>query len=182
MRHCPPKHVTAHRIRRPPFASAVSPSGFSSCPREGSVCPLIYRGSSGRDRKTRGAIIPSMKPNGAGGQVVIIGAGVAGLCCALRLQEKNIPCVILEASDAVGGRVRTDSVDGFLLDRGFQVLLTAYPEARRLLNYQSLKLRTFSPGALIRMDGKSHRISDPFRQPWTLPATHFSAVGNLKDK
>ncbi|MFY9826831.1 MAG: NAD(P)/FAD-dependent oxidoreductase [Thermoanaerobaculia bacterium] len=118
----------------------------------------------------------------AGAKVVVVGAGVAGLCCALKLQDKGISCTVLEASDAVGGRIRTDKVDGFLLDRGFQVLLTAYPEARRLLNYRALKLRTFSPGALIRMDGKFHRISDPFRQPWTLPAMLFSPVGNLKDK
>src|SRR4051794_30875830 len=114
--------------------------------------------------------------------VIVAGGGLAGLACARFLHQRGLDVKLLEASDAVGGRVRTDSVDGFLLDRGFQVLLTAYPEARRLLNYQSLKLRTFSPGALIRMDGKFHRISDPFRQPWTLPATHFSAVGNLKDK
>jgi len=123
-----------------------------------------------------------MKPNGAGGQVVIIGAGVAGLCCALRLQEKEVPCVILEASDAPGGRVRTDKVDGFLLDRGFQVLLTAYPEARRLLDYRALRLRTFSPGALVRTGGKLHRVSDPFRQPWTLPATLLAPIGSLQDK
>ncbi len=127
-----------------------------------------------------------MKPNGAGGQVprqvVIIGAGVAGLCCALRLQEKNIPCVVLEASDAPGGRVRTDTVDGFLLDRGFQVLLTAYPEARRLLDYKALGLRTFAPGALVRVQGKLHRVSDPFRQPWTLPSTLLAPIGSLADK
>ena len=102
-----------------------------------------------------------MKPNGAGGQVVIIGAGVAGLCCALRLQERNIPCLILEASDAPGGRVRTDKVDGFLLDRGFQVLLTAYPEAQRLLDYKALQLRTFAPGALVRPGASS--IASPIR-------------------
>ena len=123
-----------------------------------------------------------MKPNGAGGQVVIVGAGVAGLCCALRLQEKNVPFVILEASDAPGGRVRTDRVDGFLLDRGFQVLLTAYPEARRLLDYRALRLRTFSPGALVRTGGRLHRVSDPFRQPWTLPATLLAPIGSLQDK
>jgi len=124
-----------------------------------------------------------MMPNErAGARVVIVGAGMAGLCCALKLQEMGISCTLLEASDASGGRIRTDKVDGFLLDRGFQVLLTAYPEARHLLDYQALKLRTFSPGALIRIDGKFHRISDPFRQPWTLPAMLFSPVGNLKDK
>ncbi len=124
-----------------------------------------------------------MKPNQrAEARVVIVGAGMAGLCCALRLQEKGIPCVVLEASDAPGGRIRTDKVDGFLLDRGFQVLLTAYPEARRLLNYKTLGLGTFAPGALVRMNGKFHRISDPFRQPWTIPATLLAPLGSLKDK
>ena len=62
--------------------------------------------------------------------VLIIGGGLAGLCCALRLQQGGLSFQVLEASDGVGGRVRTDKVEGFLLDRGFQVLLTAYPEAR----------------------------------------------------
>jgi phytoene dehydrogenase-like protein len=124
-----------------------------------------------------------MKPDQrAEAKVVIVGAGMAGLCCALRLQEKGIPCTVLEASDAPGGRVRTDKVDGFLLDRGFQVLLTAYPEARRLLDSKALGLRTFAPGALVRLDGKFHRISDPFRQPWTIPATLLTPLGSLKDK
>lgn len=122
-----------------------------------------------------------MKTNQAG-RAVIVGAGVAGLCCALRFQEKGIPCLILEASDGPGGRVRTDRVDGFLLDRGFQVLLTAYPEARRVLDYKALKLRTFAPGALVRTGGKLHRVSDPFRQPWGLPATLLAPIGTLEDK
>ena len=78
--------------------------------------------------------------------VLIIGAGLAGLCCARRLAEDGISFQIIEASDGIGGRVRTDEVDGFLLDRGFQVLLTAYPEARRILDYSKLDLKSFSPG------------------------------------
>jgi phytoene dehydrogenase-like protein len=127
-----------------------------------------------------------MKPReGSGqvvGQVVIIGGGVAGLCCALRLQEKGVPCVILEASDAPGGRVRTDGVDGFLLDRGFQVLPTAYPEARRLLDFKALRLRTFAPGALVRVNNRFHRVADPFREPWNLPATLLAPIGSVADK
>jgi phytoene dehydrogenase-like protein len=123
-----------------------------------------------------------MKADRQPDKAVIVGAGVAGLCCALRLQEKGIPCLLLEASDEPGGRVRTDRVDGFLLDRGFQVLLTAYPEAQRLLDYKALRLKTFQPGALVRTGGKLHRVSDPFRQPWTLPATLLAPVGTLEDK
>lgn len=59
--------------------------------------------------------------------VVIVGAGVAGMSCAIQLAEKGIPVRIVEASDGVGGRVRTDIVDGFLCDRGFQIFLTSYP-------------------------------------------------------
>lgn len=123
-----------------------------------------------------------MGSNRAAGRAVIVGAGIAGLCCALKLQKKGIPCLILEASDGPGGRVRTDRVDGFLLDRGFQVLLTAYPEARRVLDYKALRLRTFAPGALVRAGGKLHRVADPFRQPWGLPATLLAPIGTLEDK
>lgn len=123
-----------------------------------------------------------MKTNREGERVVIVGAGVAGLCCALRLHEKNIPSLILEASDAPGGRVRTDKVDGFLLDRGFQVLLTAYPEAKRLLDYKGLRLRSFRSSALVRKARKFHRVSDPFREPWAAPATLLAPIGSFQDK
>ena len=79
--------------------------------------------------------------------VVIVGGGLAGLACALALQEGGVSSVILEASDGVGGRVRTDRHEGFLLDRGFQVLLNNYPECRRILDYDALKLKPFFPGA-----------------------------------
>lgn len=115
-------------------------------------------------------------------EVIIVGAGVAGLCCARVLQQADIPFLILEASDDIGGRVRTDRVDGFLLDRGFQVLQTAYPEARRVLNYQALDLRPFYPGALVYWNGRLHRVGDPFRQPRHLLATLFSPIGTFADK
>ena len=79
--------------------------------------------------------------------VLIIGAGLAGLSCGRCLADSGISFQIMEASDGIGGRVRTDEEQGFLLDRGFQVLLTAYPEAQRTLDYPALDLRKFSPGA-----------------------------------
>jgi len=97
--------------------------------------------------------------------VVIVGGGVSGLSCAHRLHQAGVPFTLLEASDVPGGRVRTDQHEGFLLDRGFQVLLTAYPEAGRILNYKQLGLRKFTSGALIRSGGKFHRLVDPWRQP-----------------
>jgi len=78
--------------------------------------------------------------------------------------------------------MRTDEVDGFMLDRGFQVLLTAYPEARRLLDYDALKLKAFESGALIRHAGKFHRLRDPWRQPSSALETALSPIGTALDK
>ena len=115
-------------------------------------------------------------------RVVIVGGGVSGLACAHRLHQANIPFTLIEASDEPGGRVRTDEYHGFLLDRGFQVLLTAYPEARRILNYKKLELRKFRSGALIRWGGKFHRLVDPWRDPFKALPTLFSPIGTLRDK
>lgn len=114
--------------------------------------------------------------------VVIIGAGLAGLCCARELARANIHAVILEASDGVGGRVRTDRIEGFLFDRGFQVLLTAYPECQRVLDYEALELQPFYPGALVRFEGGFHRVADPFRAPLSAVPTLLSPIGSLADK
>jgi hypothetical protein len=83
-------------------------------------------------------------------------AWLARLRVELSLKGRSV--VVLEASDAVGGRARTDVVDGFRLDRGFQVLLTAYPEAQRTLDLPALGLRAFHPGALVRLGGRFHRV------------------------
>jgi hypothetical protein len=96
---------------------------------------------------------------------VIVGAGLAGLSCAISLDAAGLSVTLLEASDAPGGRVRTDLVEGFRLDRGFQVMLTAYPEAKRLLDNRVLQLKKFEPGALVWHGGKFHRFADPFRSP-----------------
>jgi phytoene dehydrogenase-like protein len=114
--------------------------------------------------------------------VVIIGAGLAGLTCARRLHAAGVSCVVLEAEDAVGGRVRTDIVDGFQLDRGFQVFLTAYPTARAWLDYEQLQLRTFAAGSRVRCDGAMHEVSDPWREPCAWWATLRAPVGSLADK
>ena len=96
---------------------------------------------------------------------IVVGAGVSGLACARRLREAGLDTLVLEASDGVGGRVRTDEVDGFRLDRGFQVLPTAYHEARAILDYKRLRLRRFERGAIVRRAGRFHHVADPRRAP-----------------
>ncbi len=114
--------------------------------------------------------------------VAIVGAGLAGLTCAQDLTRAGIECVVLEASDGVGGRVRTDSVEGFKLDRGFQILLTAYPQVRKRLDTDALGLGLFEPGALVRAQGAMHRVSDPLRRPLELAASLRAPVGSFRDK
>ncbi len=114
--------------------------------------------------------------------VVVVGAGLAGLACAVHLAEAGVAPLVLEAADGIGGRVRTDEVGGFRLDRGFQIYLTAYPEGRRLLDYDALDLREFQPGALVRHGGDFHRLGDPLRRPGDLAATLRAPVGTLSDK
>lgn len=114
--------------------------------------------------------------------VVVVGAGLAGLATALRLIDKGHEPLVLEQSDRPGGRVATDEVDGFLLDRGFQILLTAYPESERLLDYDALHLRRFEPGAVVHVDGRFHRVADPFRSPGDAFASLRAPVGGLRDK
>ena len=115
-------------------------------------------------------------------RVVVVGAGLAGLACAVELHRARIPVRVLEAGDGVGGRVRTDRVDGFTLDRGFQVALTAYPELHRLLDPTALDLRSFEPGALVWREGHGSVVSDPFRDPWHVVSTTTAPIGSLADK
>ena len=115
--------------------------------------------------------------------IVIVGAGIAGLTCAIHLQQAGREVVLLEASDDVGGRVRTDLLEGFRLDRGFQILLTAYPEAQRLLNYSALNLRTFRSGALIHDDTDGWiKLLNPLREPLSVFQMLISPIGTLTDK
>jgi phytoene dehydrogenase-like protein len=113
---------------------------------------------------------------------LVIGAGLSGLACARHLRRHDLRVQVLDASDRVGGRVRTESVDGFRLDRGFQVLLTAYPQAQLELDYEALNLHPFYDGALVRYGGRFHRVADPFRHPLDAPKTLLSPVGSPADK
>ncbi|GAB5561462.1 MAG: NAD(P)/FAD-dependent oxidoreductase [Synoicihabitans sp.] len=115
-------------------------------------------------------------------RVVIVGAGAAGLVCALRLQERGISSVVLEASNGVGGRIRTDELQGFQLDRGFQVMLSAYPACRRYLDYEKLELKPFDPGAVVHTEQGWQRVVDPRRRWSEIWPTLRSDVGTFSDK
>ncbi|MCE2653142.1 MAG: FAD-dependent oxidoreductase [Planctomycetaceae bacterium] len=114
--------------------------------------------------------------------VVVIGAGLAGLTCARTLHRAGVPVIVLEASDGVGGRARTDELDGFRLDRGFQVFLTAYPEAAQALDYKALDFRPFLPGAAVAFQGRMHTLLDPWRKPSAILDGALAKVGSLADK
>jgi phytoene dehydrogenase-like protein len=122
--------------------------------------------------------------SGAGGrvEVAIVGGGLAGLACALDLAREGRDVRLFEASDAPGGRVRTDRVDGFLLDRGFQVILEAYPELRARVDLEALELRRFYPGALVRAEGAFHRMADPALEMADALKAVGAPVGTFSDK
>ena len=115
-------------------------------------------------------------------KIHIIGAGVSGLIAARVLENHGFSPVIIEATDRVGGRVKTDLIGGYRLDHGFQVLLTAYPAAQKYLDYKALELQKFLPGASIFLKNGQKLIGDPLRSPSLLFSTLFSGIGTLSDK
>ena len=124
-------------------------------------------------------------PDATSPPILIVGAGLAGLCCAKHLGEAGRDTVLLDAADAPGGRVRTDRhPDGFLLDRGFQIFLDSYPEAAAVLDLEALNLQPFEPGALTRLHGVDRwlPIVDPFRRPSRAVAVALSPAATFKDK
>jgi phytoene dehydrogenase-like protein len=123
-----------------------------------------------------------IQPMSVAQEVIIVGGGLSGLACAVTLQAGGIKPLVLEAGDDFGGRVRTDAQDGFLLDRGFQVYLDAYPEAGKLLDLEALDLHPFEPGALV-FDGKRlRRVMDPFRRPTRALESALQPIGTMMDK
>lgn len=116
--------------------------------------------------------------------VLIVGGGIAGLTAANYLEkETSMSIGLLEATDRVGGRVKTDVVDGYRLDHGFQLFLTAYPEAKALLDYKALRLKPFKAGALIyKKDGSCIEFNDPLKNPSKILKSIFTDLGSWPDK
>ncbi len=119
---------------------------------------------------------------GEGKKVVVVGGGLSGLCCARTLHRAGVEAHIYEASDGVGGRVRTDIVQNYRLDRGFQVLFTAYPAVQQELDLKELNLQYFDAGAVVCWKGERYVLGDPMRQPTQLLESALSPLIPLRDK
>lgn len=115
-------------------------------------------------------------------KIIIIGGGISGLVAAKVLESSGYAPIIIEASDNVGGRVKTSMLKGYSLDHGFQVLLTAYPQAKKHLDYSSLDLRYFKPGALLFQNGAKQQIGDPLRDFSSFLPTLRTTAALLSDK
>jgi len=115
-------------------------------------------------------------------KIHIIGAGISGLIAAQVLENYGYKPTIIEGSNSVGGRVKSDLVEGYLLDRGFQVLLTSYPAAKKYIDFDALEIQKLLPGATIFKNGKSQTIGDPLRSFSLLFPTLFSSIGTFSDK
>ena len=115
-------------------------------------------------------------------KIHIIGAGISGLIAAQVLENYGYKPTIIEGSNSVGGRVKSDLVEGYLLDRGFQVLLTSYPAAKKYIDFDALEIQRLLPGATIFKNGKSQTIGDPLRSFSLLFPTLFSSIATFSDK
>ena len=114
--------------------------------------------------------------------IYIIGAGVSGLIAAYELEQEGYHPIIIEQTDEVGGRVKTIHEKGYALDLGFQVMLSAYPLAKKYLDFDALELHKLESGALIYINDKAYRIGDPMRNWKMLFPTIFSDIGSISDK
>jgi phytoene dehydrogenase-like protein len=115
-------------------------------------------------------------------EVAVVGAGLAGLSAAVRLAAAGCDVHVLEATRGAGGRLATEVVDGFVVDRGFQVLNTGYPRVAADLDLGALGMGWFRRGAVVQVDGRAHRVVDPRSAPTALPDLLRAPVGSLGEK
>ena len=169
-RHLLPTASIACGIRRIehgfPFFPGSKPAGLS----------LIGFSAGDRGNLRGGLVRKAGGMAGDGVDVVVIGAGLAGLRCASVLASAGRDVRVLEQDDDVGGRVRTDALDGFLCDRGFQVLNPAYPELPRAVDVTALGLQPFGAGVAVRRQSTSAVLAHPLREPKLVPKMLMSGV------
>src|SRR3712207_9591710 len=115
-------------------------------------------------------------------EVAVVGAGLAGLSAAVRLAGAGRDVHVLEASAGAGGRLATTVVDGFVVDRGFQVLNTGYPRVAGDLDLDDLDLGWFRRGAVVRVGDRAHRVVDPRSAPLSAPATVAAPIGRSEER
>ena len=114
--------------------------------------------------------------------ITIIGAGVSGLVAALKLESLGYEPIIFETKKSIGGKVQSEEFEGYILDHGFQVLLSAYPLAKKYLDLKALNLDTFNSGAYIFKNQNQFCVGDPLRDKSLFFLTAFSKIGTLSDK
>lgn len=115
-------------------------------------------------------------------QIVIVGTGVSGLVAAINCEQAGFSTILIDADKAIGGRTQSLEYENFILDKGFQVLLTEYTSVKKYLDLKALNLKFFDPGAFVFSADKDYELSDPLRQWWKVPEMIFSGIGNLRDK
>ncbi|MEP6980011.1 MAG: FAD-dependent oxidoreductase [Nakamurella sp.] len=118
---------------------------------------------------------------GSGPDVVVVGAGVAGLLCAAELESRGLDVRVFERAGHVGGRIRTEQIDGFLCDVGFQLLNPAYPQVKRTVDLPALGLQQFAAGVRVDRDDRSVVLADPRRAPGLLWSTLRSGLLDVRD-
>ncbi len=123
-----------------------------------------------------------MSPIPKNTDVVVIGAGLAGLAAARRLTIAGREVCVIEAGDAPGGRVRTDRIDGLLLDRGFQLYNPSYVEGANVLDLNALDIHSFTPGVIVSIDGRAYKMADPKREPTWAVDSLLAPVGKISEK
>jgi phytoene dehydrogenase-like protein len=139
-------------------------------------------------KKSGNSILPSRIPVEEA-DIVIIGGGVSGLTAAITASQAakkgDLKIVLLESSSRLGGRVMSEVTDdGYTLDEGFAVFLDEYPEVRKVLDFEALKLKPFLPGALVKLKNRNGfaRVADPLREPGDIFNSILAPVGSLIDK
>lgn len=114
--------------------------------------------------------------------VAIVGAGISGLTAAFHLEKKGYKVAVFESSGQIGGRCKTEYLDGFVLDKGLHFFQKGYTESKKMLDFRSLRLESIYPGALVHYQHKFHLVTNPLRRLSDVLSTAIAPISTLKDK